>query len=165
MILEVCWDGLWTPSFGLSQFHGHGSLLVCEVALSGSLVCNNPLSPSSPCVRLWHFRSWYFHQSAPTSKEIHDTATFNFPAHGQNTYELGSSVKKNGTLSFVHIAKLNFHLSNQATSTDEQECLRYVGVIWFTLIHVSIFNWLDSPHKICDEAPAKIMWKIRHLLI
>jgi hypothetical protein len=25
MILEVCWDGLWTLSFGLSQFHGHGS--------------------------------------------------------------------------------------------------------------------------------------------
>ena len=33
MILEVCWDGLWTLSFGLSQFHGHGSWLVCEVAL------------------------------------------------------------------------------------------------------------------------------------
>ena len=30
---EVCWDGLWTLSFGLSQFHGHGSWLVCEVAL------------------------------------------------------------------------------------------------------------------------------------
>ena len=34
MILEVCWDSLWTLSFGLSQFHGHGSWLVCEVALS-----------------------------------------------------------------------------------------------------------------------------------
>jgi hypothetical protein len=34
-ILEVCWDGLWTLSFGLSQFHGHGSWLVCEVALIG----------------------------------------------------------------------------------------------------------------------------------
>ena len=34
MILEVSWDGLWTPSFGLSQFHGHGSWLMCEVALS-----------------------------------------------------------------------------------------------------------------------------------
>jgi hypothetical protein len=27
-------DGLWTLSFGLSQFHGHGSWLVCEVALA-----------------------------------------------------------------------------------------------------------------------------------
>ena len=27
-------DGLWTLSFGLSQFHGHGSWLVCEVALN-----------------------------------------------------------------------------------------------------------------------------------
>jgi hypothetical protein len=30
MILEVS----WTLSFGLSQFHGHGSWLVCEVALT-----------------------------------------------------------------------------------------------------------------------------------
>ena len=36
MILEVCWDGLWTLSFGLSQFHGHRSWLVCEVALRDS---------------------------------------------------------------------------------------------------------------------------------
>ena len=35
MILEVIWDGLGTLSFGLSQFHGHGSWLVCEVALIG----------------------------------------------------------------------------------------------------------------------------------
>jgi len=34
MILEVSWDGLGTLSFGLSQFHGYGSWLMCEVALS-----------------------------------------------------------------------------------------------------------------------------------
>ena len=34
MILEVCWDGLWTLSSRLSQFHGHCSWLVCEVALN-----------------------------------------------------------------------------------------------------------------------------------
>jgi len=33
MISEVSWDGLWKLSFGLSQFHGHGSWLVCEVTL------------------------------------------------------------------------------------------------------------------------------------
>jgi hypothetical protein len=33
MILEVCWDGLQTLFFGLSQFHGHGSWVVCKVAL------------------------------------------------------------------------------------------------------------------------------------
>jgi hypothetical protein len=27
-------DNLWTLSFGLSKFHGHGSWLVCAVALS-----------------------------------------------------------------------------------------------------------------------------------
>ena len=34
MILEVCWDSLRTLSFWLSQSHGHGSWLECEVALS-----------------------------------------------------------------------------------------------------------------------------------
>ena len=34
MILEVCWDNLWTLSFGLSQFRGHGSWLVFKLALS-----------------------------------------------------------------------------------------------------------------------------------
>ena len=34
MILEVSCDGLWTLSFGLSQFHGHGSWLMCDVALT-----------------------------------------------------------------------------------------------------------------------------------
>jgi hypothetical protein len=34
MILEVCWNGLWTLSFGLSQFHGRGSWLMCEVGLT-----------------------------------------------------------------------------------------------------------------------------------
>jgi hypothetical protein len=34
MILEVRWDNLWTLSFVLSQFHGHGFWLVCKVALS-----------------------------------------------------------------------------------------------------------------------------------
>ena len=32
-------DGLWTLSFGLSQFHGHGSWLMCEDALSGYCLC------------------------------------------------------------------------------------------------------------------------------
>ena len=33
MVLEVYWDGLWTLSLGSnSQFHGHNSWLVCEVA-------------------------------------------------------------------------------------------------------------------------------------
>ena len=35
-ISEVCWDNLWTLSLGLSQVHGHGSWLVCEVALSST---------------------------------------------------------------------------------------------------------------------------------
>ena len=42
MILEVCWDGLWTLSFGLSQFLGHNSWLVCEVTLSTNSLEVNP---------------------------------------------------------------------------------------------------------------------------
>jgi hypothetical protein len=34
MFLEVAWDGQRRLSFGLSQFHGHGTWLVCEVALT-----------------------------------------------------------------------------------------------------------------------------------
>ena len=34
MILEMSWDNLWTLSSGLPKFHGHGSWLVCEVALT-----------------------------------------------------------------------------------------------------------------------------------
>ena len=41
MILEVCWDGHWTLSFGLSQFHSYGSWVMCEVAFS--LVCEMAL--------------------------------------------------------------------------------------------------------------------------
>ena len=33
MILQVSWNQLWSLSFGLSQSHGHGSWLMCEVAL------------------------------------------------------------------------------------------------------------------------------------
>ena len=32
MISKMCWDGLRTLSFGLSQLHGHRSWLMCEVA-------------------------------------------------------------------------------------------------------------------------------------
>ena len=40
MILEVCWDGLQTLFFWLSQFHGHSSSLVCVcvVALGKPIV-------------------------------------------------------------------------------------------------------------------------------
>ena len=31
IFLEVSWDGLWTLSFGFSQFYGQNSWLVCEV--------------------------------------------------------------------------------------------------------------------------------------
>ena len=41
MISEVSWDGLWTLSFGLSQIHGHGSWLVCEVPLVGNIFGSN----------------------------------------------------------------------------------------------------------------------------
>ena len=50
MILEVCLDSLWTLSFGLSQFHGHNSCLVCEVALRCWCEVNGPYMVSSCCL-------------------------------------------------------------------------------------------------------------------
>ena len=43
MILEVCWDGLWTLCLGLPQSHGHGSWLVCEVTLGSKAKCRRNL--------------------------------------------------------------------------------------------------------------------------
>ena len=64
MILEVLWDGLWTLSFGLPQFHGHSSWLMCEVIMSfydkwmrGTLVYNNSFSRGK---RFMHYRRHVF---------------------------------------------------------------------------------------------------------
>ena len=43
MTLEVCWDGLWTLSFGLSKYYGHGSWLLCEATLSARTVSDSCL--------------------------------------------------------------------------------------------------------------------------
>jgi len=48
MSLEVCWDGLWTLSFGLSQSHGHSSWLVCKVAFSLVFLDNTSLGIQVP---------------------------------------------------------------------------------------------------------------------
>ena len=45
----VCWDGLWTLSFRLSRFHGHGSWLMCEVALSVKVLSSQLTFSSSKC--------------------------------------------------------------------------------------------------------------------
>ena len=58
MVLEVCWDGLWTLSFGLSQFHGHSSWLVCEVALTSEEFKTANLTYS---VAFFHSRGWRRH--------------------------------------------------------------------------------------------------------
>ena len=50
MILDVCWDGLWTFSFGLSQFHGDCSWLVLEVALNIYCAIDENLVV---CVSIW----------------------------------------------------------------------------------------------------------------
>jgi len=50
MILEVSWDSLWTLSFGLSQFHGHGSWHVCDMALTRGHFTQGPKVMST---KLW----------------------------------------------------------------------------------------------------------------
>ena len=54
MILEVSWDGLWTPSFGLSQVHGHGTWLMCEVAfITSKKVSSSCMSSNSQPIHAW----------------------------------------------------------------------------------------------------------------
>ena len=43
--LELFWDGLWTFSFGLSQFLGRGSWRVCEVVLRVGLPMDHEVGP------------------------------------------------------------------------------------------------------------------------
>ena len=80
MILEVCWDALFTLSFGLSQLHGHGSWLVCEVALrfQKSMIkmdytCRNQLSAST--FLLQNYLKSYFKLCYILSGTFHDNAT------------------------------------------------------------------------------------------
>ena len=40
MILEVCWDGLWTLPFGLSQFHGLGLCVKWPLALRARIIAD-----------------------------------------------------------------------------------------------------------------------------
>ena len=82
MILEVCWDGIWTLSFGLSQFHGHGSWLVCKVAprlwmigrgkepsdvvrleLNTHVQCHNIIYIHNIVVQDWQYSAKYFSHS------------------------------------------------------------------------------------------------------
>jgi hypothetical protein len=57
MILEVSCNGLWTLSFGLSQFHGHGSWLACEVTLNMSISLLNHVQSMYPS------QHWVFEQT------------------------------------------------------------------------------------------------------
>ena len=65
MILEVSSDGYWTFCFRLSQFHGRGSWLVCEVAL---IPTNHVLSlqifkdklTTAKKQSTYHIILWYF---------------------------------------------------------------------------------------------------------
>jgi hypothetical protein len=53
VILEVSWDVLWTLSFELSQFHGRGSWLVCEMALSVGIEYVFHTMETNRFVRIW----------------------------------------------------------------------------------------------------------------
>ena len=66
MILEVSWDGLWMLSFGLAQFQGHGSWLICEVALR------------------MMFLAWYI---GPNDFEIKNNAKYTYPSGIKKKHE------------------------------------------------------------------------------
>ena len=57
MNLEVSWDGLWTLSFGLSHFHGHGSWLNSSTHrrdLPRLFIRDVFIHPSKPPIRTWN---------------------------------------------------------------------------------------------------------------
>ena len=65
MSLEVCWDGFWTLSFGLSQSHGHGPWLVCEVALIGGVFFRIPSKLTSKSPEILNLNQWFLSQTQP----------------------------------------------------------------------------------------------------
>ena len=62
MISSVSWNNFWTLPFGLSQFHGHGSWLVCEVALNWTEQNSHNSSKESP--------SWTLRKKHLNSKKV-----------------------------------------------------------------------------------------------
>jgi hypothetical protein len=84
MIFQVSWDGLSTLSFfGLSQFHGHSSWLVCEVALSGVSLSRLAVNPRLDLV--WKGIIPFVLWGRKTLMELH--------WDGDNQHEFGSLVK------------------------------------------------------------------------
>ena len=73
MILEVSWDGLWMLSFGLAQFQGHGSWLICEVALR------------------MMFLAWYI---GPNDFEIKNTAKYTYPSGIKKNMKVSLKIHK-----------------------------------------------------------------------
>ena len=83
-------DGLWTLCFGLSQFHGHDSWLVCEVALikcssspqpmigeNGQLVIDELVEVQDYRKNIAHFRGIYknmpeFNKGKPKDVNMHN---------------------------------------------------------------------------------------------
>ena len=51
MILEVPWDGLWTLFLGSHNFHGHGSWLLCEVAMRLEVAKAAATTIANKCLR------------------------------------------------------------------------------------------------------------------
>jgi len=97
MICEVCWDGPWTLSFGLSQSHGHGSWLVCEVAL----IC---VMKMLLCPHMSVFKGFFFNQSGRIRMRGFKTAE-KYWAH--TDFKI-MALQVNGFWNFVSGYKSNF---------------------------------------------------------
>ena len=113
MMLEVCWDGrFWTISFGLSQFHGHGSWLVCEPEV---------LKLLSQLVACWNREFPYsFHEQSTLSVNNNQLTPW-LPS--LTSYSLAGPVK---VVIILNTKKLSGAVKSAREYTSEHLCIPYV---------------------------------------
>ena len=149
MILEVCWDGLWTLSFGLSQFHGHGSWLVCEVALSNTPSVPKWLSLFTDfSISKWlsynlnHFvPKWLSHIF-----EIHWMICFSAPTPGQ-ILEAQSQI----------LSRIKLIIKKAFNTKTSRGCSRVVVVFYF---ECQTYDYLDNGERAYISPNQLLLWYV-----
>ena len=137
MTLEVCWDGLRTLSLGLPQFHGHGSWLVCEVALSSVHI--NTVSP----IELIRSSSWVGRKKSKPPK--------NTPTTSSDWYTRYSS---------PNILHSNRFLTPQCNPTSDSSVSKTYIYIYKNFTYLTSWPWWNA----C-KLQANLIWSVHLCMI